>query len=59
MAQTLLQYETIDSEQINAIMEGRTPGPPKDWQKPTDGGLSATLNAGKPATPIGGTAAQH
>ena len=59
MAQTLLQYETIDSEQIGAIMEGRTPGPPKDWQKPTDGGLSGTLSAGKPATPIGGTATQH
>jgi cell division protease FtsH len=60
MAQALLQYETIDAEQITAIMEGRTPGPPKDWQKPTDsGGLSSTLNSGKPASPIGGTATQH
>ncbi|MEO7198671.1 MAG: ATP-dependent zinc metalloprotease FtsH, partial [Dokdonella sp.] len=32
MAETLLLYETIDSEQIAAIMQGRTPNPPKDWQ---------------------------
>jgi len=58
MAQALLQYETIDGEQINAIMEGREPGPPKDWQKPepSDGGKPGV---GKPAPPIGGTATQH
>ncbi|MBS0568729.1 MAG: ATP-dependent zinc metalloprotease FtsH [Proteobacteria bacterium] len=62
MAKTLLQYETIDSEQITAIMEGREPGPPKDWQKSNDGGTGSgsASNAGsKPAAPIGGTAAQH
>ncbi|MDR3386452.1 MAG: ATP-dependent zinc metalloprotease FtsH [Rudaea sp.] len=60
MADALLQYETIDVEQISAIMEGRTPGPPKDWQKPTDaGGNSGTPGVGKPAAPIGGTATQH
>jgi len=59
MAQTLLQYETIDAEQITAIMEGREPGPPKDWQKPADVGGS-TPGANKPAsTPIGGPAASH
>ena len=58
MAQTLLQYETIDGEQISAIMEGRTPGPPKDWQKPADSGSGAS-GVGKPAAPIGGPAAQH
>ena len=31
MAQTLIKYETVDSEQIDAIMEGREPGEPKDW----------------------------
>ena len=31
MAEALMQYETIDSEQINAIMEGRKPNPPSDW----------------------------
>src|SRR5699024_4843858 len=35
MAEALLQYETIDRGQIAAIMEGRDPGPPKDW-KPKD-----------------------
>jgi cell division protease FtsH len=59
MAQTLLQYETIDGEQITAIMEGRTPGPPKDWQKPADSGAGGTTGVGKPAAPIGGPAAQH
>ncbi|HZP66188.1 MAG TPA: ATP-dependent zinc metalloprotease FtsH [Rudaea sp.] len=55
MAQALLKYETIDSEQICAIMEGRTPGPPKDWQKPNDPG-SGKSDVGKPAPPIGGAA---
>ena len=60
MAKTLLQYETIDSEQITAIMEGRTPGPPKDWQKsgepPRNGGAPS---GDKASAPIGGTATQH
>ena len=30
MADALMQYETIDSDQINDIMEGRKPRPPKD-----------------------------
>jgi cell division protease FtsH len=59
MADALLQYETIDAEQITAIMEGRTPGPPKDWQKTTDAG-SGPSGVGKPSSPpIGGPAAQH
>ncbi|HEX3894622.1 MAG TPA: ATP-dependent zinc metalloprotease FtsH [Rudaea sp.] len=59
MAGALLQYETIDGEQITAIMEGRTPGPPKDWNKPGDKGSSGNAPVGKPASPIGGPAAQH
>jgi cell division protease FtsH len=31
MSQLLIKYETIDSDQIDAIMEGREPGEPKDW----------------------------
>jgi cell division protease FtsH len=31
MADALMQYETIDSEQIDAIMEGKKPNPPSDW----------------------------
>ncbi len=33
MAEALLTYETIDAHQIDAIMEGRRPGPPADWAK--------------------------
>ena len=31
MAAALLELETIDADQINDIMAGRTPQPPKDW----------------------------
>ena len=31
MTKLLMKYETIDSEQIDAIMEDREPGEPKDW----------------------------
>tara|TARA_B110001454_G_scaffold13210_1_gene12012 strand:- start:98 stop:2002 length:1905 start_codon:yes stop_codon:yes gene_type:complete len=36
MAKALLEWETIDAEQINDIMEGREPRPPKDWTPPTN-----------------------
>jgi cell division protease FtsH len=58
MAQALLQYETIDREQIAAIMDGRDPPPPKDWldgKKPRSG-----TGGDKPRgeSPIGGPAVQ-
>jgi cell division protease FtsH len=31
MAKALLEWETIDTEQIDDIMAGREPRPPKDW----------------------------
>ena len=31
MAEALIQYETIDSEQIQDIMSGKPPRPPADW----------------------------
>jgi len=31
MTKLLMKYETIDSDQIDAIMDGREPGEPKDW----------------------------
>ena len=31
MANALMKYETIDSSQIDDIMEGNMPRPPKDW----------------------------
>ena len=36
MAQTLLEWETIDADQVNDIMDGRQPRPPKPTQKPED-----------------------
>ena len=31
MANALLEWETIDTDQVKDIMEGRPPRPPKDW----------------------------
>jgi cell division protease FtsH len=57
MAKALLQYETIDKDQIAAIMAGREPGPPKDWRdpKPTSGSSSGGTRG---ESPIGGPAVQ-
>ncbi len=33
MAETLIKYETIESTQIDDLMAGRTPNPPKDWSE--------------------------
>ena len=52
MAKTLLDWETIDADQINDIMEGREPRPPKAGvpAKPqpssdSSGGVSPTATA--------------
>ncbi|MEJ2464662.1 MAG: ATP-dependent zinc metalloprotease FtsH, partial [Candidatus Thiodiazotropha sp.] len=37
MAEALVKYETIDTDQINDIMQGKTPRPPKDWVDPDTG----------------------
>ena len=31
MAKALLEWETIDAEQLDDIMAGKEPRPPKDW----------------------------
>ena len=31
MAKLLLEYETIDAPQVDAIMDGRDPPPPMGW----------------------------
>lgn len=53
MAQALIKYETIDTEQIDAIMDGREPGEPKDWtdrsSPPSSGSESGPEASGKPA----------
>jgi cell division protease FtsH len=50
MAKTLLEYETIDVPQIDAIMEGREPPAPAGWAR--------TPKEPRPLPPIGGPAAQ-
>ena len=45
MAKALLEWETIDSDQIDDIMAGKEPRPPKDWSPrvpaaPSGGGTS-------------------
>jgi len=67
MAAALMKYETIDLQQINDIMEGRDPRPPKDWSndepKRPGGGADAPVTPssdGRPASgPIGGPAGEH
>ncbi|MDX1610641.1 MAG: ATP-dependent zinc metalloprotease FtsH, partial [Halofilum sp. (in: g-proteobacteria)] len=46
MAEALLKYETIDSHQIDAIMEGREPPPPADWDD-DEGAPPAGKDAGE------------
>jgi len=37
MAAALVKYETIDTDQIKAIMDGRDPPPPADWTNDNSG----------------------
>ena len=55
MSNLLLQYETIDAPQIDAIMEGREPPPPMGWGK---NGKDDDKPESRPLPPIGGPAAQ-
>ncbi|MDR9406151.1 MAG: ATP-dependent zinc metalloprotease FtsH [Spiribacter sp.] len=63
MSDALMKYETIDREQIDDVMNGRPPRPPKDYDRPTgsapsgegdatDGSPSSdgAGNVGKPAS---------
>ena len=64
MADALMKYETIDTAQIDALMEGKEPPPPEDWTDtgptPKDsGGGAGTRKKPKSDGPIGGPASQH
>jgi cell division protease FtsH len=75
MAEALIKYETIDTEQIKDIMEGREPRPPEGWtdsgpgagsgESPVDDGeTDAASNKGSQGSgpksgEIGGPASQH
>ncbi|HDS1818458.1 ATP-dependent zinc metalloprotease FtsH [Pseudomonas putida] len=58
MADALMKYETIDAEQIDDIMAGRTPREPRDWDGDSASGTPAA-QGDRPESPIGGPAAQH
>lgn len=63
MKDALMEYETIDSEQVDDLMERRVVRPPKDWHNPDDssgGGSSVADDQAKGAgDPIGGPAGEH
>ncbi|MCH6484131.1 ATP-dependent zinc metalloprotease FtsH [Pseudoxanthomonas sp. LH2527] len=54
MADTLMQYETIDAPQIDAIMEGREVPPPLGWGRSDKDDKPES----RPLPPIGGPAEQ-
>ncbi len=69
MAMALMKYETIDSDQIDDIMNGREPREPKDWSGGGSTGKPAQQAEPKPEqdepaeerpeAPIGGPAGEH
>ncbi len=48
MADALIKYETIDSHQIDDLMEGKEPRPPKDWtdHEPQGGSGASSSDSG-------------
>ncbi|GAA6132712.1 ATP-dependent zinc metalloprotease FtsH [Halopseudomonas sabulinigri] len=70
MAEALMKYETIDTQQIDDIMAGRPPREPKNWQGDDKSGPGAVITPddaadSKPDQPpkdsgvIGGPAGEH
>lgn len=67
MTEALMKYETIDSDQIDQIMEGKVPEPPEDWDDSgSNGGKKAKkdtpeASSEKPgdSPSVGGPAQQH
>ncbi|MBT2970551.1 MAG: ATP-dependent zinc metalloprotease FtsH [Candidatus Thiodiazotropha sp. (ex Ctena orbiculata)] len=65
MAKALMKYETIDTEQIDDIMQGKTPRAPKDWDESDMGSDDDARPSGESPSSddvsgtIGGPAGQH
>lgn len=74
MAQALMKYETIDTAQIDEIMAGKAPQPPKDWSDGKPSGPTAVAGEADEGDsdsreeddrgrdrndPIGGPAGEH
>jgi cell division protease FtsH len=52
MAKALLEWETLDADQVDDIMAGKTPRPPEASQGPTSGGSgNAPAGTAKPGKP--------
>ncbi|MDE2406594.1 MAG: ATP-dependent zinc metalloprotease FtsH [Xanthomonadaceae bacterium] len=52
MTAALLEWETIDAEQVRALMEGRTPNPPAGWaDKPGRNGRNGKDDSSTPSAP--------
>jgi len=64
MKDALMEYETIDADQISEIMAGNKPRPPADWGN-DDSGSGSAKSAERPAetkptdSTIGGPAGEH
>ena len=57
MADALMKYETIDSGQIDEIMEGKTPSAPESWSDDDDssntsGGVTSNTKESPATTPV-------
>ncbi|HEB98522.1 MAG TPA: ATP-dependent zinc metalloprotease FtsH [Thiotrichales bacterium] len=68
MAEALMKYETIDSDQIDDLMARRDVRPPDDWQDSQAGGGGTAAAGGEAGSdeakgaakgPIGGPAGEH
>ena len=63
MADALMKYETLDAGQLDAVMEGREPDLPSDWDNDPDAGsegeaAQAAKDQGS-SSPIGGPVREH
>ena len=59
MAEALLKYETIDADQIDDIMNGKPPRPPKDWEESSSDDASSDDSKDSSEGTIGGPASLH
>ena len=64
MADALIKYETIDKDQIDDLMNGKSPQPPQGWDDTSSGGTAdktETTSEAKPSSEgkIGGPAGEH
>ncbi|MBQ44874.1 MAG: ATP-dependent zinc metalloprotease FtsH [Porticoccaceae bacterium] len=58
MKDALMEYETIDADQVDDLMSRKKVRPPKDWDSndydsPSDGGESSKDTSGADGTPLG------